>query len=183
MAKSSKPRAAKPANKRKQAQQASAAPTQAPKKLSRRETLLWGKWTAAGVVVLGAGGTWLSRAVVAAAAEHDLDRIGKGKPVVVQVHDPQCALCTQLQRETRKAMRQFGECDLIYLVADINKPEGRAFARQHNVQHVTLVLLDGQGQSQRIVNGVHSRSQLDPPRPDTSPRYCPRWPARWPDHG
>jgi len=32
------------------------------------------------------------------ASEHDLGRIGQGKPVVVQVHDPQCPVCTALQK-------------------------------------------------------------------------------------
>lgn len=146
-------------NKRKKAQAAQPAPE---KKMSRRETLLWGKWTAVGVVALGAGGTWLSNAVVVAAAEHNLERIGQGVPSVVQVHDPQCPMCTQLQKETRKAMKPYGEDQMIYLIADINKPEGREFARTHNVSHVTLVLMDAQGSAKQIINGVHTRAQLEP---------------------
>jgi aryl-alcohol dehydrogenase-like predicted oxidoreductase len=148
-------------NARKKAQAAKAKP-EAEKKVSRREALLWSKWTAGAVVAIGAGGTWLSNAVVVAAAEHDLSRIGTGVPTVVQVHDPQCPLCTQLQRETRKSLKQFDRGDMLYLIADINRPEGREFARVHNVGNVTLVLMDGAGNPTQIINGVHTRAQLDP---------------------
>ena len=132
------------------------------KKVSRREMLLWSKWTAAGVVALGAGGTLLSNAVVVAAAEHNLARVGQGMPSVVQVHDPQCPMCTQPRRATRKAMVQFDESAFVYLIADINKPEGRAFARKYNVPHVTLLLFDAEGEHMQTLQGVKTNNELEP---------------------
>lgn len=96
------------------------------------------------------------------AAEHDLSRLGQGKPVVVQVHDPQCPTCTALQKQARRALKGFGECDLVYLIADINSPEGRAFAVRHGVGNVTLMLFDGQGGLQQTLQGMHSSDQLTP---------------------
>lgn len=93
-------------------------------------------------------------------AEHDLARIGKGKPAVVQVHDPQCPTCTALQRETRRALKAFGECDMIYLVADLTQPEGQVFARRHGARHVTLVLLDGAGEVRQVLEGMRQSPEL-----------------------
>jgi hypothetical protein len=94
--------------------------------------------------------------------EHDLSRIGKGTPAVVQVHDPHCSMCLALQNETRRAMRQFGQDDLIYVVADISQPEGQVFARRHGVQHVTLVLMDGRGDVKEVLSGVRQQAELEP---------------------
>lgn len=142
--------------------QAEVAEASAPKGMSRRGVL-----RLAGFGVVGAG---VAAAVGYAGVgmyaqymqEHDLAQIGKGKPAVVQVHDPKCPTCTALQRQTRAAMKQFGECDLLYLVADITQPEGQVFARRHNVPHVTLVLLDAQGQAVQVLSGMRQRAELEP---------------------
>lgn len=122
--------------------------------------LLWSGGVS--LAVLGAAGIWTVRSVQAMAAERDLSQVGQGKPVVVQVHDPQCPTCTALQRQTRKALRQFGECDMLYLVADITQPEGGAFARRYGVPHVTLLLFDADGTLQTTIFGMQSRSDLEP---------------------
>ena len=129
--------------------------------MTRRNMLGWAKGGAVGAVVLAGAGYGGMRWFQAHAATHDLSRIGKGKPTVVQVHDPQCQLCTQLQRATKQAMKQFGECDLLYLVADLNQTEGQAFAARHNVSRVTLVLMDAEGQATQVLRGVRSRAELE----------------------
>ncbi|WP_187431524.1 hypothetical protein ROLI_009000 [Roseobacter fucihabitans] len=112
-------------------------------------------------VAVAGGGYFAMGSFRVYAAEHDLSRVGQGKPVVVQVHDPQCPTCTALQKQARKALYGFGECDLVYLIADITTVEGRAFAVRHGVGNVTLLLFDGRGGLQQAVEGLHSRDELD----------------------
>jgi len=129
---------------------------------NRRDIMNLVRNGAIGAVVLG-GAVWFGlSAVRATAAEMDLTRIGQGKPTVVQVHDPQCTLCTQLQREVRAALDDLGDSDLVYLVANIRGAEGQQFAAQHRVPHVTLVLFDGAGQKLQVLNGVRSAEELKP---------------------
>lgn len=129
---------------------------------SRRDALKLMRNGAIAAAVVGGGGYFAMGSFRAYAAEHDLSRLGQGKPTVVQVHDPQCPTCTALQKQTRKALKEFGECDLVYLIADINTPEGQAFAVRHGVGNVTLLLFDGQGGLQQTVQGMQSKDQLMP---------------------
>lgn len=145
--------------KKKQAAVAQAAASEG---ITRRDVMRGVGFGALGVAVAGGSvyaGTRMYRDYM---FEHDLSRIGKGKPAVVQVHDPQCSSCLALQNETRRAMKQFGECDVIYVVADITQPEGQVFARRHAVQHVTLVLMDGRGEVTQVLPGFRQRAELEP---------------------
>ncbi|MEP5730656.1 MAG: thioredoxin family protein [Sulfitobacter sp.] len=155
MAKSSKTNA----RKKRQAAQAQAA---VPEGMSRRRLLQGVGFGAVGVLALAGAGYAGLGMVRQHEREHDLSRIGNGKPVVVQVHDPQCPTCTALQRQTRRAMKQFDDDELVYLVADITQPEGQVFARRHNVPHVTLVLMDGRGVVVQVLSGMRQRSELEP---------------------
>ena len=127
---------------------------------SRRDVLRLARNSAIAAAVVGGGGFFMMRSVRAMQAEHDLTRVGQGKPVVVQVHDPQCPTCRALQRETRKAMKQFGECDLVYLVADIRQQEGAGFAYRYGVPHVTLLLFDGDGELRQTLQGMRYQEEL-----------------------
>ncbi|MBD3662624.1 hypothetical protein [Sulfitobacter aestuariivivens] len=129
---------------------------------SRRDMLRMGRNGAIATVLLAGAGYAGSRWFAAYQHEHDLARIGQGKPAVVQVHDPLCPTCTALQRETKKAMKRFGECDLLYLVADIRQDTGAAFAAVHNVPHVTLVLLDGAGEVTQVLQGMRYHDEIEP---------------------
>lgn len=147
-------------NARKKAQKARAQAAPADPTFTRRRVMGMAKGGAVGAVaLLGAGyiGTRMFRGYQ---SEHDLTRIGQGIPAVVQVHDPQCPECTELQRETRKAMNEFDEDNLLYLVADLNQAKGQAFARQHNVSRVTLVLMDARGERTQVLRGVRTRVEL-----------------------
>ncbi|MEM1066658.1 MAG: hypothetical protein AAGJ74_14250, partial [Pseudomonadota bacterium] len=74
---------------------------------SRRNTLKLLRNGGIAALVLGGAGVVSVNAVRATIAEQDLTRIGNGTPAIVQIHDPTCAMCTELQRETRKALRGF----------------------------------------------------------------------------
>ena len=129
-------------------------------KHTRRDTLkLFGNG-ALGLVAAGGAGYWATGSFRAYAAEHDLGRVGQGSPVIVQVHDPQCPVCTALQKQTRAALDDFDDCGLVYLVADIKTQEGAAFAARYGVPHVTLLLFDGFGELVTTVRGMHSSDQL-----------------------
>ncbi|WP_299656275.1 thioredoxin family protein [uncultured Tateyamaria sp.] len=125
--------------------------------MSRRYVL--GGGAVASAVALG-GGVWGLSSFRTYASEHDLSRVGNGDLAIVQIHDPQCPTCTALQKQTRRALRDFDDCGLSYLVADINTDEGAAFARRFNAPNVTLLLFDGQGALQRRVQGMQQASAL-----------------------
>ncbi len=146
-------------NKRKQAQVAKQADVSAAVP-NRRAILKMAGGGALGVLALGGAGYAGRGWYLVYAAEHDLTRIGQGKPVVVQVHDPTCTICTALQGEARAALRDFGECDMLYLIADIKQDAGFAFQAKHNVPHVTLVLFDGAGEVQQVVTGMRDSAEL-----------------------
>lgn len=127
----------------------------------RRNTLKLLRNGGIAALALGGAGVFSVNAVRATIAEQDLTRIGNGTPAIVQIHDPTCALCTELQRETRKALRGFERGTVNYLVANIHSEEGGAFARAHGVGHVTLLLLDGQGAVQSVLEGVRRQDELE----------------------
>lgn len=130
--------------------------------VTRRSVIARFGYGAAGFAVLGGAGVWGVRHVRAIEAEHDLSRLGRGVPAVVQVHDPQCPVCLALQRQTRKALRDFGEDEIIYLVANIRTPGGSGFAARHGVPHVTLLLFDGQGNLRDTLQGPREADALRP---------------------
>lgn len=131
----------------------------APKK-TRREVLRLFPMGLVGVAAIGGAGYFGFSAVRAGAAQYDLSRVGAGKPSIVQIHDPQCPTCTALQRETRKALADFGECDLVYLVANIRTGAGHEFAQKHLVPHVTILMFDGDGNLQTTLRGMRQEEEL-----------------------
>lgn len=127
---------------------------------TRRDVLRMMRTGAIATAAVAGGGYWAFGSFRAYAAEHDLSKVGQGSPVIVQVHDPQCPTCTALQRETRRALKDFDDCGLTYLVADIKTEEGAAFARKYTVPHVTLLLFDGDGTLLNTVRGMQQASHL-----------------------
>ncbi|MEP1536890.1 MAG: thioredoxin family protein [Paracoccaceae bacterium] len=143
-------------SKKKQSNQTPAA---APKK-TRRDVLRMAPVGILGAAVLGGAGYLGIGAVRAGAAEYDLDRIGTGKPAIVQIHDPQCPVCTALQKEVRKALKDMDEEGLVYLVANIRTTAGKQLAQKHRVPHVTLLLFDGDGNLQEVLRGMQNKDAL-----------------------
>ncbi|MEL6800131.1 MAG: hypothetical protein AAFO80_09655 [Pseudomonadota bacterium] len=132
----------------------------APASGDRRKMLALIRNGAIGAVVLGGAGVFSVNAVRATISEQDLSKIGNGIPAIVQIHDPSCAMCTELQRETRKALRAFDDSEFTYLVANIHSEDGSALAARHRAQHVTLLLFDGEGQVRQVLEGVRPRDEL-----------------------
>ncbi|GAB5449272.1 hypothetical protein [Gymnodinialimonas sp.] len=135
-----------------------APPPEAPP--TRRRVLLHLRNAAIAVPVVGVAGYFTAQRVQASICELDLSKIGDGTPAVVQVHDPQCSLCVTLQRQTRRALRAYGDDSHHFLVANIATTQGEFFARRHGVGNVTLVLLDGAGQQTGVVRGPISSEAL-----------------------
>ncbi len=129
---------------------------------SRRIVLGWAGVGALGVAVMGGGGAWAVNSFNRSQQERDLSQIGKGKPSIVQIHDPQCPICNALQRETRKALTAMNAEPPVYLIADITQAEGAIFAQRHSVPHVTLLLFDAEGNRVQTVSGSRTRDELKP---------------------
>ncbi len=133
----------------------------APATTSRRDVLRKIRNGGLLALVAGGGGWYLVQDVRATIREHDLTQIGNGIPTVVQVHDPQCPRCLALQRETRDALAAFDDGELQYLIADISRQEGRQLAAAHNVNHVTLLLFDAEGNRRDVLVGENTSAYLE----------------------
>ncbi|MEM7747256.1 MAG: thioredoxin family protein [Pseudomonadota bacterium] len=116
-------------------------------------------WAIVGALSVGAG-WYLVSETTAMIAEHDLTRVGNGKPAVVQIHDPQCPRCRALQKEARSALSDLDDPNVQYLVANIKSSSGQSFASKHQVAHITLVLFDGQGRRMAVLRGNRSSNEL-----------------------
>ena len=128
--------------------------------VTRRDAIYRMVWYGTGgAVLLGVGGAF-AMDFKSKMTEGDLSRIGQGVPTIVQIHDPNCGMCRDLQRETRAALKQFEGDAVTYLVANIRSGQGAAFAAGMGLPHVTLVLFDETGKHVHTVSGVTPRSQL-----------------------
>lgn len=127
---------------------------------SRRNVLRMARNGVIGLGVIGAIGFYFVQNVSSTMHEHDLKRVGNGKPTIVQIHDPQCSSCVALQRETKQALKNFDDEDLDYVIANIKTPEGRSFANRYGAQHVTLLLFDEDGSLQGVLQGQRGRGEL-----------------------
>ncbi|MBL4740772.1 MAG: hypothetical protein JKY12_07245 [Sneathiella sp.] len=130
------------------------------KALSRRDFFNNLRNGAIATVIVGGGAWFVVDEVMATLDEQDLTKIGNGIPTIVQIHDPQCSQCIALQRETRRALENFGNDKLQYLVANIKSAEGRALAAAHGVQHVTLLLFDAKGKKRQVLAGPNQSGYL-----------------------
>jgi len=116
-------------------------------------------WGVVTVAVAG-GGWYLVDDFVSTFQELDLSKIGNGIPAVVQIHDPECPRCRELQREARDAMGSFGGGELQYLVANIRQDAGRDMAAKYGVGNVTLLLFDADGKRQDTLVGITPSERL-----------------------
>ncbi len=115
-----------------------------------------------GLVIAGGIGFYFYSAYQKDLEEKDLTKIGKGTPYVVQIHDPNCPVCTALQKQTRSALSQFDKNKLGYLVADIKTKRGREFANKYQVPHITLLLFDERGRLKQTLQGMRQEADLTP---------------------
>ncbi len=145
---------------KKNARKAAQAKRDVPADKAKRETLKLLRNGAIGVVALGAVGVVSVRAVQATVAEQDLTTIGQGRPTIVQIHDPSCSLCTELQRQTKRALKGMDASGLDYRVANIRSDVGASFAYAAGAAHVTLLLYDAEGALVRRLEGVRQADEL-----------------------
>ena len=103
-------------------------------------------------LLISAGGVWWWQQH-SKDEEYDLSRIGSGRPVVVQVHDPTCVACRQLQRIVANLQVEF-RADMEFLIADLSRPEGKAFANQQQVGSTTLIFFTQDGQRLGVLEGL-----------------------------
>lgn len=129
-------------------------------RVSRRDILRYVRNGTIAAGVLGFGGWSVARTYAQQVELLDLAAIGNGTPTVVQVHDPQCPTCQELQKRTLRAAKGFEDGALQVRVANIRGPEGRAIADRYGVPHVTLLLFDGQGEMQRVISGLQEVDYL-----------------------
>ena len=112
-----------------------------------------------GAVILGGGGAFaldVRRKLI----EQDLSVLGQSTPVVLQIHDPQCPICSQLQRETRRALRAFPDEAVHYRFANIRTPQGLAVQAREGLPHASLALYCGRGERLHVVEGVTPSAEL-----------------------
>ncbi len=109
----------------------------------RAQTRLWIAVSAV-AVILGIG-SLVAVQQLQARSFRDLSVVGSGTPVVVQVHDRSCPVCTSLLASVQQVSREFSDDDLHVRVAELHTEIGSAFARRHNAGRVTLLYFDAAG--------------------------------------
>lgn len=89
----------------------------------------------------------------------DLERIGQGENVVVLIHDKQSAESLHAMEAVDSVRAEFGD-RAVFLVADINTPEGAAFVRQQNAAGASLLLFAPDGRRLQALHGVKDVASL-----------------------
>ncbi len=89
----------------------------------------------------------------------DLSLIGKGSNVAVLVHDQAMIGSEQLMRVVNDLRSQY-EPQTNFVVADVNTPTGRAFARAHGIQSGTLLLFGPRGDKLATLYGPQDEAKL-----------------------
>lgn len=89
---------------------------------------------------------------------HDLNVIGQGEPVIVQIHDPGCPTCRRLKNIVTNAVG--ANKSVLYRLADITTGEGKALQEKYSVPHVTLLYFDGTGKHVHTTTGLQSVDEV-----------------------
>lgn len=127
---------------------------------SRRATLRQIATVGIGAAVLVGGGGVFAMDFRKKLQEQDLSVIGQGLPVVLQIHDPQCSSCAALQRQTRRALKDFDGGEIMYRVANIQTADGAARQSREALPTVTLALFDRDGTRVHVIEGVTPAEDL-----------------------
>ena len=111
------------------------------------------------IALLVLGMLWLVVSNLPRGYSRDLTQIGKGKNVVVQVHDHNLVGSIDLMEALNKVRPEYAT-SVEFVVADLLTPEGQAFATSHNVSSVTLVFFAPDGTPRGGVKGVQGIDEL-----------------------
>ena len=105
---------------------------QAPSKLRRKLIMIPAVAVALGTTAVGISAYESNNREL-----HDLDVIGQGSPVIVQIHDPGCPTCRRLKKIVDNALKS--NDSVLYRLADITSAKGKALQDKHAVPHVCLL--------------------------------------------
>ena len=111
------------------------------------------------IALLILGLVWLAVANLPRGYSRDLTQIGKGKNVVVQVHDHNLVGSIDLMETLNKVRPEYAN-SVEFVVADLLTPEGQAFATSHKVGSVTLVFFAPDGTPRGGVKGAQDVNEL-----------------------
>lgn len=104
------------------------------------------------VVAIAALAGWLLIALMPRGYETDLARIGQGRPAAVLVHDAQYVASLELMESVNRLRDDF-EPKVLFLLADLQLPHGRAFAAAHSANFDALILFDADGRRVAVHSG------------------------------
>ena len=111
------------------------------------------------IALLILGLLWLAVSNLPSGYSRDLAQIGKGKNVVVQVHDHNLVGSIDLMEALNKIRPEYAG-SVEFIVADLLTPEGQAFATTHNATSVTLLFFAPDGTQRGEVKGVQDLNAL-----------------------
>lgn len=101
-------------------------------------------WTS-GIIVLIVGGlVLLAMLSVPPGIDMNLDGIGKGKPALVFVYDPNLSVSGSQVSEMNR-IRDHHSDAVLFLVADIGVPDAQALVRQYQADTASLLVFDADG--------------------------------------
>jgi hypothetical protein len=112
------------------------------------------------LAILAVPVAWMVVSEREARALADLDVIGSGEPVAVQVHDTGCPLCRRLRANAEEALANI-DTPPEWRVVDITSSKGARLAGEQGVGHVSIVLFDARGQRSGVVEGVAGVEELE----------------------
>jgi hypothetical protein len=93
--------------------------------------------------------------------EHDLSVVGDGRfATVVQIHDNNCQLCSQLKRNVAAVQGDFKD-KIQFRLANVNTVKGKRFADKYSASHVTLLFFDKKGIRTNTMQGVRSVKDIE----------------------
>jgi len=120
------------------------------------QTRVWPKLLAIAVILVAIGIAVLN---LPQGYNTDLTVIGKGKPAAVQVFDPNSVSSLDLMEAFNKVRGEY-EGRIEFLLADLNRDEGKQFAQTHGVGSNTLVLFGPDGSKVGTVPGPQNAEAL-----------------------
>jgi hypothetical protein len=88
---------------------------------------------------------------------NDLSVFGERKSVLVQIHDPFCSSCRVLLSSVESVIKEFPHME--YRIADMNMPQGRRFALQHQMGVTSLVHSSRSGKITKIT-GLQTKEEV-----------------------
>jgi thioredoxin-like negative regulator of GroEL len=89
----------------------------------------------------------------------DLAQIGKGQNIVVLVHDHYLVNSTHLMENLNPLRTEYAGV-VEFMVADLQVPEGQAFAKTHNAEATTLLFFAPDGTPLGRLQGVQETAAL-----------------------